>query len=92
MVNDPDYLSTAGNDCILTNAKAMNVLFNALSINEFNRVCKLSTVNEICTKLVEAHEGTSTVKGAKLFIFKGKFEKFAMLPNEDPHRPSFNYT
>jgi hypothetical protein len=28
-------------------------------------------------KLIEAHVGTSIVKSAKLFICKGKFEKFA---------------
>jgi hypothetical protein len=34
-------------------------------------------------KLIEAHEGTSNVKSDKLFICKGKFEKFALLPNEE---------
>jgi hypothetical protein len=34
-------------------------------------------------KLMEAHEGTSNVKSAKLFIYKGKFKKFALLPNEE---------
>jgi hypothetical protein len=34
-------------------------------------------------KLIEAHEGTSNVKSAELFICKGKFEKFALLPNEE---------
>jgi hypothetical protein len=34
-------------------------------------------------ELIEAHEGTSNVKSAKLFIYKGKFEKFALLPNEE---------
>jgi hypothetical protein len=34
-------------------------------------------------KLIEAHESTSNVKSAKLFICKGKFEKFALLPNEE---------
>jgi hypothetical protein len=34
-------------------------------------------------KLIEAHEDTSNVKSAKLFICKGKFEKFALLPNEE---------
>jgi hypothetical protein len=32
---------------------------------------------------MEAHEDTSTIKSAKLFICKGKFEKFALWPNED---------
>jgi hypothetical protein len=34
-------------------------------------------------ELIETHEGTSNVKSAKLFICKGKFEKFALLPNEE---------
>jgi hypothetical protein len=32
---------------------------------------------------MKAHEGTSNVKSVKLFIYKRKFEKFALLPNED---------
>jgi hypothetical protein len=32
---------------------------------------------------IEPHEGTSNVKSDKLFICKGKFEKFALLPNEE---------
>jgi hypothetical protein len=35
------------------------------------------------SKLIEADEGTSNVKSVKLFICKGKFEKFALLPNEE---------
>jgi hypothetical protein len=34
-------------------------------------------------KLIEAHESTLNVKSAKLFICKDKFEKFALLPNEE---------
>jgi hypothetical protein len=34
-------------------------------------------------ELIEAHEGTSNAKSGKLFICKGKFEKFALLPNEE---------
>jgi hypothetical protein len=32
---------------------------------------------------MEAHDGTSNVKSAKLFICKGKFEKFVLLSNEE---------
>jgi hypothetical protein len=34
-------------------------------------------------KLIEAYEGTSNGKSAELFICKGKFEKFSLLPNEE---------
>jgi hypothetical protein len=60
----------------------MNVIIRSLCIHEYHRICKLETTHEIWGKLIEAHEGTSNVKSAKLFICKGKFEKFALLPNE----------
>jgi hypothetical protein len=73
----------AFNKYILANAQAMNVTIHALCIREYHRVCKLETAHEMLRKLIEAHEGTSNVKSAKLFICKGKFEKFALLPNEE---------
>jgi len=71
------------NENLLANAQAMNVIIRALCIREYHRVCKLETAHEMWGKLIEAHEGTSNVKSAKLFICKGKFEKFALLPNEE---------
>jgi hypothetical protein len=47
------------------------------------KVCKLETAHEMWGKLIEAHEDTSNVMSAKLFICKGKFEKFVLLPNEE---------
>jgi hypothetical protein len=71
------------NENILANAQAMNIIIRALCIREYHRVCKLETAHEMWGKLIEAHEGTSNVKSAKLFKCKGKFEKFALLPNEE---------
>jgi hypothetical protein len=71
------------NENILTNTQAMNVIIRALCIREYHRVCKFETIHEMWGKLIEAHEGTSNIKSAKLFICKGKFEKFALLPNEE---------
>jgi hypothetical protein len=71
------------NENIIANAQAMNVIIRALCIREYLRVCKLETAHEMWGKLIEAHEGTSNVKRAKLFICKGKFEKFALLPSEE---------
>jgi hypothetical protein len=73
----------ADNENILANAQAMNAIICALCIHEYHRVCKLETAHEMQGKLIEAHEGTSNVKSAKLFICKHKFEKFALLPNEE---------
>jgi hypothetical protein len=49
----------------------------------FLQMLKLETAHEMWGKLIETREGTSNVKSAKLFICKGKFEKFALLPNEE---------
>jgi hypothetical protein len=71
------------NENLLANAQAMNVIIRALCICAYHIVCKLETVHEMWGKLIEAHEGTSNVKSVKLFTCKGKFEKFALLPNEE---------
>jgi hypothetical protein len=71
------------NENLLANAQAMNVIIRALCIHEYHRVCKLETAHEMWGKLIEDHEGTSNVKSAKLFICKGKFEKFTLLSNEE---------
>jgi hypothetical protein len=73
----------ADNENILANAQAMNAIIRALCIREYHRVFKLETTHEMWGKLIKAHEGTSNVKSVMLFICKGKFEKFALLLNEE---------
>jgi hypothetical protein len=68
---------------IFANAQAMNVIISGLCIHKYHRVFKLETTHEMWGKLIEALEGTSNVKSVKLFVCKGKFEKFALLPNEE---------
>jgi hypothetical protein len=89
-VVDEDYVilneanpTQVDNENLLTHAQAMTVIISALCIREYHRVCKLETVHEMWGKLIEAHEGTSNVQSSKLFICKGKFEKFALLSNEE---------
>jgi hypothetical protein len=76
-------LTQVDNKNLLANAQVMNVIICTLCIWEYHRACKLEAAHEMWGKLIEAHEGTSNVKSAKLFICKGKFEKFALLPNEE---------
>jgi hypothetical protein len=83
VVLDEANPTQADNENILANAQAMNVIIRALCIHEYHRVCKLETAHEVWGKLIQAHEGTSSVKSAKLFICKGKFEKFALLSNKE---------
>jgi hypothetical protein len=63
--------------------KIFLAMLKILCIREYHRVCKLETAHEMWGKLIEAHEGTSNVKSVKLFIYKGKFEKFALSSNEE---------
>jgi hypothetical protein len=66
VVLDEANPTQADNENNLTNTQAMNVIIRSLYIREYHRVCKLETAHEIWEKLIEAHEGTSTVKSAKL--------------------------
>ena len=50
------------------NAKAINILYCALSINEFNRVSFCSSAKEIWDRLEVTHEGTNQVKETKINI------------------------
>jgi hypothetical protein len=57
-----DEPSVSDNENILTNDQAMNVFYDALDINEFNRIKNLTTAHEIWIKLMEIYEGTTIVK------------------------------
>jgi hypothetical protein len=83
VILDEDNPTQVDNENLLANDQAMNVIIRALCIREYHRVCMLETTHEMWGKLIEDHEGTSNVKSVKLFICKGKFEKFALLPNEE---------
>jgi hypothetical protein len=65
------------------NDRGLSVLYNALALSESNRVKGLGKANEIWEKLMEIYEGTSTVKEAKLYMYKGKFNEFSMKKDED---------
>jgi hypothetical protein len=82
LVLKEDEPSPNDHENILTNDQAMNVFYDALDINEFNRIKNLTTAYEIWTKIMEIHEGTTIVKSAKLYVCKGKFEQFLMKEDE----------
>ena len=46
------------------------------------RVKSLTNANDIWKKLMKIHEGTSTVKEAKLYLLKGNFSEFTMKKDE----------
>ena len=83
VILDPKVLTNADTDNIAFNDQALSVLYSALALSEFNRVKGLDQAHAIWEKLKEIYEGTSTVKEAKLYVYKGKFNEFAMKKDED---------
>ena len=55
---------------------------SVLDVSEFSQVKNLNDANEIWKKLMKIHEGTSSVKEAKLYVVKEKFSEFAMKKDE----------
>jgi hypothetical protein len=56
VVLDEKYLTPRDEENELLNDQAMNVLYSALDVSEFNQVKNLKTANEIWKKLMEIHE------------------------------------
>jgi hypothetical protein len=83
VILDPKNKSDQDDKNEKLNDRALSVLYNALALSEFNRVKGLEKANEIWEKLMEIYEGTSTVKEAKLYVYKGKFNEFTMKKDED---------
>ena len=50
--------------------------------SKFNWVKGLTNANEIWKKFLKIYEGTSSVKEAKLYVLKEKFNEFAMKKEE----------
>ena len=60
------------------NAKAINVLYYTLDVNEFNRICTCTSAKEIWDRLEVTHEGIDQVKESKISILVHKYELFKM--------------
>jgi hypothetical protein len=75
--------TTSDEQNIIVNDQVLNVLYDALDINEFNRIKTLATAHEIWTKFMEIHEGTTIVRSVKLYVYKGNFEQFIMKEDEN---------
>ena len=62
--------------------KAINVLYCALDINEFNRISICSSAMKIWGKLEVTYKGTNQVKESKINMLVHKYELFKIKPNE----------
>ena len=64
------------------NAKAINVLYYVLRVNEFNRISTCFSIKEIWDRLEVTYEGTNQVKESKISMLVYKYELFKKEPNE----------
>ncbi|KAI5314584.1 hypothetical protein L3X38_043760 [Prunus dulcis] len=64
------------------NQKGLNALFTAVSSDQFEYISGCDTSKEACDILQVTHEGTDTVKGAKLQMHTLQFETLMMDENE----------
>lgn len=64
------------------NAQATNALFCMLSEDEFSLVCTLENAKEIWNTLQEIHEGSSSVREARVDLLRCKLEWFELGESE----------
>ena len=64
------------------NSKAMNAIFNAISMEEFKRISNVEVANTTWNILQTVHEGIKAVKINKLQHLTSKFESIRMSDDE----------
>ena len=64
------------------NSKAMNAIFNAISMEEFKRISNVEIAHTAWNILQTVHEGTKAVKINKLQQLTSKFESIRMFDDE----------
>jgi hypothetical protein len=64
------------------NSKAMNALFSAVSREEYDRICDLTTAREMWARLRDYHEGTTQVKTRLYETYRREYENFSQQPGE----------
>jgi len=64
------------------NTMALNTIYNGIDSKLFEHVKDLDKASEVCTRLEETYEGTTTVKSARLYMLKDKLYNFKMKDDE----------
>ncbi|VFQ89179.1 unnamed protein product [Cuscuta campestris] len=67
---------------VMQNAKAINYLYCAVNPDDYRKISRCKSANEMWTKLEVTYEGTSQVKDAKVDILLHEYELFSMKENE----------
>ena len=73
---------TSQKEAVAFNSKAMNAIFNAVSMEEFKRISNVEVTYTAWNILQTGHEGTKTVKINKLQQLTSKFESIRMSDDE----------
>ena len=73
---------TSQKEAATFNSKAMNAIFNAVSIEEFKRISNVKVAHTTWNILQTVHEGTKAVKINKLQQLTSKFESISMSDDE----------
>ena len=73
---------TAQKEVATFNSKAMNAIFNAVSMKEFKRISNIKVAHTAWNILQIVHEGTKVVKINKLQQLTSKFESIRMSDDE----------
>ncbi|XP_075655466.1 uncharacterized protein LOC142625671 [Castanea sativa] len=74
--------TTAQKEATSFNSKAMNVIFNAVSMEEFKRISNVEIAYTTWNILQTVHEGTKGVKINKLHQLTSRFESIRMSDDE----------
>ena len=74
--------STSQKEVAAFNSKAMNTIFNAVSMEEFKRISNVEVVHTAWNILQTVHEGTKAVKINKLLQLTTRFESIRMSDDE----------
>ena len=60
----------------------MDILFNGLCPEEFNKISRLENANKIWDTLIYMHQGTESIKESKLDVLQNQLDKFKMKDGE----------
>jgi hypothetical protein len=66
------------------NAQATNVLLSSLETDEYDWVDGLEKANEMWEALRVFHDGTKSIRKAKIEMLEGQLDRFVMLDDETP--------
>jgi hypothetical protein len=73
------------NSKIQCNAQAFSILTSLIDKEAFNRVDGLDVAKDVSNTLQMAHEGSRSMRKAKVEMLKGQLNRFIIYDDETPH-------